>query len=571
MLSQSDIVEMMQEELKRAIRAVVKDLFTLDDTVELTRPAEQFGDFASNIALKIAAKTGQQPLEVAKAIITKLKDSTTLVEEVSVAGPGFINFKLSDKALLEELKRVGKKYGHNDRHKGKTVVAEYSDPNPFKVLHAGHLYTSIVGESIANLFEAAGANVHRVNYGGDVGLHVAKSIWGILQEIGGENPEKLDEISKSKRADWLSAAYVKGNNAYEEDESAKREIVSLNKKIYQLQKENDRAAGLAKIYWTTRQWSYDYFDEFYSRIGSHFEKYYPESEVAELGQKTVEEQLAKGVFEKSDGAVIFTGDKHNLHTRVFINSQGLPTYEAKEVGLILKKQADYNFDTSIIITANEIAQYMQVVLKALEQFQPKLAKKTIHLTHGMVKLRGGVKMSSRLGNILRAVDVLDAAAVANHKLSGKEQPAVVLGAVKYAFLKQSIGGDIIYDAQESVVITGNSGPYLQYAHARAKSVLSKSAKKPALAAEAELEPPERSLVRKISEFPETVDKAVEELAPHHIGTYLYELAQTFNRFYEGNRIIGDKREELRLKLAESYAQVLANGLSLLNIQAPEKM
>jgi arginyl-tRNA synthetase len=561
----------MREEITKAVVGTVKELFKLDVQPVLTRPAEQFGDYATNVALQLAAKIGQKPREVADQLAEKLQ--TTLkeqVSEVTVAGPGFINFRLTDETLAQNVATIDKNYGHNDLYKDKTVVSEYSDPNPFKVLHAGHLYTSVVGDSIATLFEAAGAKVHRVNFGGDVGLHVAKTMWAILKELGGEKPDKLKDIPPAERAEWMTRAYVSGNNAYEDDEQAKRDITNLNKELYQVHADNDHKSPLAQIYWTTRTWSYDYFEDFYKRLGSSFEKYYPESEVAELGLQTVKEQLKKGVFEESDGAIVFPGDKHNLHTRVFINSAGLPTYEAKDIGLILHKWQDYKFDLSVVITANEIDQYMQVVLKALEQFAPELAQKTVHLTHGIVKLKGGVKMSSRKGNILRATDVLDAAAKANHELSGKEQPAVVVGAVKYAFLKQGMGGDIVYDPEESVAIQGNSGPYLQYAHARARSILSKAGKSKVVA-EAGLEPAERSLGRKLTEFPEVIENAVLELAPHHVATYLYELAQTFNHFYEYNRVIGDKREAVRLQLVTAYAQVLENGLRLLNIEAPARM
>jgi arginyl-tRNA synthetase len=179
-------------------------------------------------------------------------------------------------------------------------------------------------------------------------------------------------------------------------------------------------------------------------------------------------------------------------------------------------------------------------------------------------------MSSRKGNILRAVDVLNAAAEANKQATGNEDDRTVLGAVKYSFLKQRIGGDIIYDPEESVSIEGNSGPYLQYTHARARSILTKA---PGKMAEhiGSVDKNERSLARKISEYPEVVEKAITELMPHHVATYLYELAQTFNRFYEKTKVIGSDRESERLYLINAYAEVLRQGLGLLNIAAPEKM
>jgi arginyl-tRNA synthetase len=551
----------MKPALSQAIAAAVKTAYQLDIPVELTRPDEQFGDYATNVALQLAGKTGQKPRDIAEKLASAL-EVTDLIKEVSVAGPGFLNFRLQDAVLTAAL---GDEI--NQAYAKQAVVIEYSDPNPFKVLHAGHFYTSVVGDAIANLVAAAGGEVHRVNFGGDVGLHVAKTMWAILQTLGGEHPEKLAEIPATERSEWLAAAYVKGTAAYEDDEAAKPAIVTLNKQIYALQAAGDHDSPLAQIYWTCRTWSYDYFNAFYKRIGTTFEKYYPESETAPIGLKAVQEQLKKGVYKESQGAVVFDGEKYGLHTRVFINSEGLPTYEAKDVGLSLKKWEDYHFDSSIIITGNDITEYMKVVLKSIEQFAPDLAARTRHLTHGNVKLAGGVKMSSRRGNILRAVDVIEATKAANTQAGAGEDS--LIGAIKYAFLKQRLGADIIYIPEESVSLEGNSGPYLQYAHARARSILAKAG---APATElTDLQPDERSLVRKMTEYSEAVDKAVVELLPHHVCTYLYELAQVFNRFYEHNRVIDDDRQAVRVALVQQYADILQAGLGLLGMAAPHTM
>lgn len=562
----SAILTSVMEQLKQQIQKIINDVFGQDIAVDLTRPDEQFGDFSTTIAMQLAKPLAKNPgdiaIELADTIQQKLPEQ---ISEVSVAGPGFVNLKLSESVLIGLLSQsVARPYD------GKQVIAEYSDPNPFKVLHAGHLYTSIVGDAIANLLEVAGGDVHRVNFGGDVGRHVGQTMWAMLQELGGENPGKLNEIKEEDRSEWMAQCYIKGTQAFEDDEQAKTEIVALNKRVYQIHRDQDKETPFARIYWTCRQWSYDYFDSFYSRIGTKFEKYYPESDVAELGLQTVKDQLAKGVYEQSDGAVIFDGEKYGLHARVFINSEGLPTYEAKDVGLIMKKYEDYHFDKSVVITGNEQEQYMTVVLKSIEQFMPELVQSTTHLTHGIVKLAGGVKMSSRKGNILRAVDILDIAAEANKKNVDNDNSDIVLGAVKYAFLKVRTGGDIIYDPEESVSLLGNSGPYLQYAHARAMSILAKVSHSDDIELR-DLEADERTLVRKLGEYTETINKAVQELSPHLVCTYLYELAQTFNRFYEKNRVIGDDREVIRVQLVTQYANKLKEGLGLLGIVAPDRM
>jgi arginyl-tRNA synthetase len=601
----------MKGEIEAAVAAVCKELFGAEVRAALTRPDEQFGDYATNAALQLAQRLGKNPREVAGQIVEKLRVQLgDKARDITIAGPGFINVTLNDASLFDLANATPAK-----NYAGQKIVAEYGDPNPFKVLHAGHLYTSVVGDAVANLIENAGGEVHRVNFGGDVGLHVGKTMWAILfyetkgnikdEELAWAQTKTYADKPLAARAAWLANYYVQGTEAYENGETpeAKTEIIELNKRVYQLFETNDRESPFAQIYWTCRQWSYDYFDEFYGRIGSHFEKYYPESETAPIGLKTVKEQLAKGVYEESDGAVIFNGEKYGLHTRVFITSHGLPTYEAKDVGLIMAKWRDYHFDKSIVITGNDIIEYMKVVLKSIEQFEPELAKRNAHLPHGNVKLAGGIKMSSRKGNILRATDVLDAAAEANKETADRNDKQAELGAVKYAFLKQRIGADIIYDPKESVSLEGNSGPYLQYAHARARSILARTSESPHISGEklrsdahvpnvrsasvlashpelhdvteilngGDLEAGERSLLRKISEYAEVVDKATNELMPHHVCTYLYELAQVFNRFYEHNRVIGDEREAVRLRLVERYAGVLKNGLTLLGISAPERM
>ena len=557
------------EEFKRTLRSVIQSTFAVEIEPELGRPEEQFGDYATNVALQLAGRLGRNPRQVAEELAAKLRTAIgDQAREVSVAGPGFVNISLSDKALagLAMVAPTTKPQAYS----GRTVLVEYSDPNPLKPLHAGHLYTTLVGDAIARLVEMTGAKTVRLNYGGDVGLHVAKSMWATIKHLGGELPEKLAELPEGERPAWLGARYVEGNVAYEDDAEAKAAIVEINKRVYKIHTDNDHDSPFAQIYWTCRQWSYDYFADLYRQLEVvPFDRFIPESEVTSLGLQTVREQLDKGVYHNSDGAVVFDGTKHDLHTRVFINSAGLPTYEAKDVGLSLTKWRDYHFDTSIIITANEQSQYMQVVLASLLQFAPDPAKRTMHLTHGVVKLQGGVKMSSRRGNVITATDILEAAHRAGQAGGTHPNEETILAAVKYAFTKNRICSDIIYDPEESVALEGNSGPYLQYAHARARSILAKADS--SKASITDLDDHERSLARKIGEYPEVLQKAVDELLPHHICTYLYELAQTFNRFYEQAKVVGDPRQQTRLMLVELYADVLRDGLALLGITAPEKM
>ena len=573
--------------MEEKIAAIIHDLYGVETSPSLTRPEPQFGDYATNVALQMAKPLGKNPREIATEIADKLR-ATGDYAKVDVAGPGFINITLSDAALLALVRREPAQ-----SLRGKKVLVEYSDPNPLKPLHAGHLYTTLVGDTISRLIALAGAETVRINYGGDVGRHIGISMWAIIRELGGEYPEKLAAIPEDERPSWLGARYVEGTAAFEDDPAAKPEIIATNKRVYQLHADNDHDSPFARVYWAVRQWSYDYFAELYRQLEvMPFDRFIPESEVTPLGVKTVREQLKKGVYKESDGAIVFEGEPYGLHTRVFINSEGLPTYEAKDVGLLLTKWQDYQYDLSYYITANEQAQYFQVMFKSVEQFLPEAIKGVVSMTHGVVKLQGGVKMSSRRGNIVTAMDILEAAREAGAESGLDPSEETILAAVKYAFAKVRIGGDIAYDPKESIALDGNSGPYLQYAHARACRILEKvvqarltqpppsqgltltSGEKGEFAKFAiptEVMEEDRLLVRKLGEYAEVVELATRQLEPHHICNYLFELAQEFNRYYEQHHVIGSDREQHRAGLVALYADTLKAGLSILGIHAPGRM
>ena len=471
-----------------------------------------------------------------------------------------MNFKLSSRFLKEKIDALRGDFKVSlENYSGKTVVCEFSDPNPFKVLHVGHLYTSIVGDAISRLFENAGAKVVRANFGGDVGLHVAKTMY-ILKQRDFETLT-IEEIAR---------CYVEGTAAYEDDPEAKAAITALNKEIYRINAEDIHEGEVAELYWKGRELSYEYFKDFYARIGVKFDKYYPESSVAELGLTTVLRELDKGVYEKSDGAVVFDGEKYGLHTRVFVNREGVPTYETKDVGLLFTKWEDFHFDKSVVITGSEQLEYMKVVLKSVEQYAPELVSKTSHLTHGLVKLPGNVKMSSRKGNFLKAVDVIQMVSGELLEQYDSSDDKVVMAALKYAFLKYKMGGNIVFDPSESVKMTGCSGPYLLYSAVRAKKILAKTTHGETQS-EYIYNIYERNLAKKLLEYREVLAEATEEMAPHKVATYLYEVAQEFSRFYENCPVVGADEEAERIGLVQVYHNVMQHGLNILGIEIPEEM
>ncbi len=550
-------MEQVQQWLKKAVQRA----YDVDVTPQVSvAPAETGADYASNVAMQLAKLVHKNPMVIAEELAASDGEEDAQQFAITIAAPGFLNFSFKDEHFAKIVDQLaGGVKLHQKLYADKVAVTEFSDPNPFKVLHVGHLYTSVVGDSISRLLELAGAKVERVNFGGDVGLHVGKTLWAVL-----ERGYEIDDLTIEK----LAECYVEGTAAYEDNEAAKSRIVELNKEIYRINAEDEHEGLLAGLYWRGRELSYQYFDEFYEKIGVKFDKYYPESAVAGRGLQEVRAHTGT-VYEESDGAVVYRGEKVGLHTRVFINREGVPTYEAKDVGLIFTKWDDYHFDESVVVTGNEQTEYMKVVLASVAEYAPQLVEKTRHLTHGLVKLPGNVKMSSRKGNFLRAVDVLE---MIREILGGeKADNRVVLAAIKYAFLKYKMGGNIVFDPQESVSTTGNSGVYLLYSAVRAKKVLAKAGGEIISAAKNSDDKFEKALSKKLVQYEEILGEAIAEKAPNKVCTYLYELAQEFSRFYENVKVAGSEREGELVRLVKAYLNVMEHGLGLLGIEVPEEM
>ncbi len=599
-------------EISECVKDIIASIFSISIDVEVTPSPELNSsfraDYSTNVAMKLAGLLHKNPKEVAEVLTTEfLKTAPQKLPELTgirteIASPGFINFMLPDAYFSAEIAKLATNFDENiscNEYSGQVVVTEFSDPNPFKVLHIGHLYTSIMGESISRLIEFAGGTVHRVNFGGDVGLHVAKTLYA-LQE------KNLTDFT----IEDIAGCYVEGTRAYEASEEAKTKIVELNKEIYRISEKQLHDSKLAETYWRGRELSYAYFDSFYDQLDVHFEKYYPESSVAKKGLEIIKNH--PNVYETSDGALIFKGEPYGLHTRVFVNREGLPTYEAKDVGLLFQKDADYHFDQSIVITGNDIIDYMKVVLKSVEQYAPDLVQKTVHITHGNVRLPGNQKMSSRKGNFIKAIDILNEV---EQKAGSK---IIADAAIKYSLLKYKIGGNIEFNIDESISLTGNSGPYLLYSAVRANKILKEvgsdskpspehnkenprvfrddlkgeqsvaGASRTALRASQSVveknttgfsrakengfeELSELNLIKSLLNYRSVLADAVHTKAPHLICSYLFDLAQTFSRFYEQCRVKGDPREAERAQLVEVFAKTMSHGLNLLGINVPEEM
>ena len=579
----------MKEKVVELIKKAVVACSLSDTQIKLEYPEDpEHGDLSCNIALVRAKELKVLPKELAEKIKAQLeKTKPDFIKEIQIAGPGFINFHLKDEcfiAVVGDILRQKESYGSNDALKKQKTIIEFTDPNPFKEFHIGHLMSNTIGESISRLVEANGAEVKRACYQGDVGLHVAKAIANFL-----DKEKDKDEADYLKEADLnglaLGVDYVAGNRRYESEEGFKTYADEINRKLYE---RSDPKVN--ETYEAGKKKSLEYFDRLYEMLGTRFDYFFFESEVAGFGMKTVEENIGK-VFEKSEGAVVFRAEKTNkrLHTRVFINSNGLPTYEAKELGLAKIKYDRFSYEKSIVITGNEINDYFKVLLAAMKLIFPDLAKKTLHIGHGMLRLPSG-KMSSRTGKVIAAETLInDVKRMVLEKVKDRDyskdeeeriSEIIAIGAIKYSILRQAIGGDIIFNFDKSISFEGDSGPYLQYAYVRARSVLEKAAENGSFkqGGTSEFKSPPGfktgQVERLLERFPSIVERAGKEYAPHLVVTYLTELAGAFNSWYAREQIMDEKDPAgsvYKIGLTEAVSIVMKNGLDLLGIKVPEKM
>ena len=584
-------------EVKEKISKILQEIVNDTCSVVIQEPTDTtHGDLTSNIALQISQKLKSNPIDIANQIVSKFPEDED-IERIEVVNPGFINFFLSKKYLLSMLDEINSKkeeYYKLDVKDGKKYIIEYTDPNPFKAFHIGHLYTNMVGESFARLVEALGGSVVRANYQGDVGLHVAKTIWGLRKMLNDDGITFTDLESKSlvDRVRYLGDAYMLGFSMYDDqkDESVIKEVKDLNYYIFSLYissfPKKDffntfQEWSIKEMYYKGREWCLQYFERIYERTGTKFDRYYFESEMGEKGLEIVKENT--DIFKESEGSVIYEGDeKKGLHTRVFVNSEGLPTYEAKEIALAFKKFQDFVFDESVVITANEQDPYFKVVFDALSQLSPEIANKSLHFSHGMVKLPGAEKMSSRKGKIIEGEWLLDETKKRVEEImrsSGKwseedilkVSDTIAVAAIKYSFIKVSVGKDVIFDFEKSTSFDGDTGPYLLYVYARCNALLSATKQGESEVGDIEIDSYTKQLLRVIGRYRSVLLSSALNYSPSTLCSYLFDLGQTFNTFYQNVRVLDSENKEFLLKVVEATAETMKHGLNTLGISVVEKM
>lgn len=559
----------MDEVIGVAVKDALEALGIADADFEVEHPEDlSFGDYACNAAMVAAKKAGKNPRALAEELAAKLEGQIEYVERIEVAGPGFLNFYLVRDFFAEEIQRINtlsEAWGHSDLRAGEVTLVEYTSPNLFKPLHVGNLVGNIIGESITRLYEQSGSDVKRINYPSDIGLTVAKGVWG-LQQTNGDPKDILA----------LGEAYRFGNEAYEHDEEAKAQIEAVNRSLYAADdkalnalREQGLATSKAKL------------DALCAMLGTTFDTVIFESEAGPRGKELVLQNVGT-IFQESEGAVVYKGEQDGLHTRVFLNSQGLPTYEAKDLGNFAFKQERYpEWSTSIIVTGNEQTEYFKVEYAAIRKvFAVDAQKQLLHVPTGFLTLTTG-KMSSRKGNVLTGESILEELQEESKKRAQESRAddvdalakQVAVAALKFQILKHGLGSNIVFDKEKALSFEGDSGPYLQYTHARICSVVGKAEEAGIRASVANAPEVPYEVEKLLYRFEEVVRDAALELAPNAVVTYLLQLSGSFNAFYAHESIAdaSDPYAAYKLALAEAVGLTLRNGLYILGIEAPKRM
>lgn len=562
-----------------------------------------FGDFSTNIAM-VAVKSfdAKNPRELAEIVVSKLREDETvkdIFEKIEIAGPGFINFFLSQNHLQNTLSEIVHKeheYGRLDTKSEQTIIVEYSSPNIAKPFTVGHLRSTIIGDAIANLLEAVGYTVKRDNHLGDWGSQFGKQIYAI------KTWGNIEEIEKSQNpVKELVALYVKFHEEAEKDPLLEDEARAWFKKL----EEGDTEAR--ELWKKCIAWSMKEFKRIYDLLGIKFTENnglgYGESFFEDKMKNVIEELRQKGLLTVSDGAELIFFPEDKYPPLMILKKDGTTLYATRDLATD-KFRLEMYPGVKII---NEVGIEQELYFRQLFEVEKMLGwvmeGQRVHIKHGHYRFAEG-KMSTRKGNVIWLDDVLQEAekrafslakqthkfeeysivtssnkssiAAASHNPGFAEKmnnsTTIAVGAIKWNDLKRESKQDITFDWDDILNMQGNSGPYLQYTYVRTRSVLEKAGQIENGEWRIEsLEIEEKDLLRFLTQFPYIIEKAASEFAPNLLCNYLFELSQKFNLFYQKHKIIGSENELFRLKLTEAVGVILQNGLHLLGIKTVEKM
>ncbi len=594
----------LEQSIAKATAQAVKSLYGIDvdaDKIQIQKTKKEFQGDVTVVTFAFSKAAHKSPDAIGQEIGEYLKNNAKEVSDFNVI-KGFLNISVAKTQWIDTLNKINKddNFGIKSvEDNAPLVMIEYSSPNTNKPLHLGHVRNNLLGYSLSKIMTANGNKVVKTNIVNDRGIHICKSMlawqkWGenITPETAGKKGDHLVGdfyvLFDKKYKEQVNELMAKG----ESEEEAKKNAPLIKEAQEMLRKWEAGDKEVRELWSMMNQWVYQGFDESYKRLGVAFDKIYYESDTYLVGKQKVEEGLAKGEFYKrEDGSVWANLEKDGLDEKLLLRSDGTSVYMTQDIGTATLRFKEFPIDQMIYVVGNEQNYHFQVLSILLDRLGFKWGKSLVHFSYGMVELPNG-KMKSREGTVVDADDLMDDM-IATAKEMGKDRETegateaelneiariVGLGALKYFILKVDPKKNMLFNPQESIDFNGNTGPFIQYTHARIKSVLRKAAAEGIALPEQldnsiETNEKETQLIQLLASYPNVVAQAGQEFSPSVIANYAYELSKEFNQFYHDYSFLKEVNpviKQMRLVLAANVAKTIKSAMSLLGIEVPERM
>ena len=594
----------LEQSIAKATAQAVKSLYGIDvdaDKIQIQKTKKEFQGDVTVVTFAFSKAAHKSPDAIGQEIGEYLKNNAKEVSDFNVI-KGFLNISVAKTQWIDTLNKINKddNFGIKSvEDNAPLVMIEYSSPNTNKPPHLGHVRNNLLGYSLSKIMTANGNKVVKTNIVNDRGIHICKSMlawqkWGenITPEAAGKKGDHLVGdfyvLFDKKYKEQVNELMAKG----ESEEEAKKNAPLIKEAQEMLRKWEAGDKEVRELWSMMNQWVYQGFDESYKRLGVAFDKIYYESDTYLVGKQKVEEGLAKGEFYKrEDGSVWANLEKDGLDEKLLLRSDGTSVYMTQDIGTATLRFKEFPIDQMIYVVGNEQNYHFQVLSILLDRLGFKWGKSLVHFSYGMVELPNG-KMKSREGTVVDADDLMDDM-VATAKEMGKDRETegateaelneiariVGLGALKYFILKVDPKKNMLFNPQESIDFNGNTGPFIQYTHARIKSVLRKAAAEGIVLPEQldnsiETNEKETQLIQLLASYPNVVAQAGQEFSPSIIANYAYELSKEFNQFYHDYSFLKEENpviRQMRLVLAANVAKTIKSAMSLLGIEVPERM
>lgn len=603
----------IEKALCSSVIKAVKELYGQDvpeKMVQLQKTKREFEGHLTLVVFPFLKISHKKPEETAEDLGRWLKENEACVASYNVV-KGFLNLVISNGAWIGLLNDINADPTYGERkatENSPLVMIEYSSPNTNKPLHLGHVRNNLLGWSLAKIMEANGNRVVKTNIVNDRGIHICKSMLAWLKWGNGETPETSGKKGDHLIGDYyvafdkhyreevaaLKAQYTAEGMGEEEAEKKAKDEAPLIKEAHEMLVKWEQGDKEVRALWQKmNSWVYAGFDETYKALGVGFDKIYYESDTYLEGKAKVEEGLAKGLFfRKDDNSVWADLTNEGLDQKLLLRSDGTSVYMTQDIGTADMRFRDFPIDKMIYVVGNEQNYHFQVLSILLDRLGFKWGKELVHFSYGMVELPNG-KMKSREGTVVDADDLIaemvkDARQTSEElgkfkDMTEEERSEIArivgMGALKYFILKVDARKNMLFNPEESIDFNGNTGPFIQYTHARIRSILRKAeaegiALPETLNADMPLNQKETELIQKMNEYGAAVEQAGKDYSPSGIANYCYELTKEFNQFYHDYSILSadsDKEKTVRLVLAANVAKTLKNGMNLLGIEVPERM